>query len=645
MNIRSQMPRYLQRLACALPLAFAVWLAGPEGPVKASEHDCADMREVPFAGGAAGSETWQLLHAENDFCLQIDARLIPLGDLIALSVERVGGRLVVFGRRRISNYLAALVIPDTGSPEPVEMSFDQLSKLHLEGTFVLGDSIYLLAYDVAYNLPSGRRRVVPKEYHGLFRVDFASNGNRLATIDEAYLKAGLEAGTRIWSDGRIVWLCFGNECQKLSIGEKDGVAANPPLTISINGAAANILELAVGPAAQAFALVILNIDDRAAPIPGAAEPVYHICRLSSTVACDPIGAEDVPYRLRLEAGQPRWNVAKSKADIADLMLFDLSRTGLNGVANFGENNLEGRLAWSQAYYLNGLLSILELSDQLGLSEDFKGDVRNRYLAEIDELADLALQPYPGFMVKRYSLDREPLISLLHIGRVLKPVWRGSYLLSSQTLAKFGVIGAQFAQGEGAIEKFDPPTEGASARAHMRKYVPLGSDGADLPWNVRSSWIEGLSWSPRKPAEMTEIARNLCEHFIKKALGNLPEKWPYASGNSLSGWSADENVSANTPSYGGDKANPNGAHISYRSMDALAVLAASRTGIISENTGVSRHLRALVGRGLLYPFVNEEFAARGNPAFIPVSAGRLYARAILPWQVQNLPWSLLSLEQK
>jgi hypothetical protein len=625
-----------------------VALAGSLGgaaSIGAASQECADMLEVPFAGGSTGKETWRLLHSDGAYCLHAGRRTVPLNDVIPLSVERAGNGLVIFGRRRISNHLAVLSAPDAGNAALIDMSFDQFSKLHLEGTFVLGGSVYMLTYDVASNLPSGRRRVVPREALALYRVELGPNGNRIALITEEFLKAGLEAGVRISISGRQAWLCFGASCQRLTAGEFNRIVAEPALSVSHAAAALDVLEVASSETGQAYALASRSVDDRIAAIPAADAPVFFLCHLAAAASCQGLAVNKVPYRLRIEGGKPLWDAARTVTDISDLLTFDLTRAGLNGVANFGENNLEGRLAWSQAYYLNGILSMLELSTELGLAAEFQTKLRLRFISEVEELAALAAEPYPGFMVKRYSLDREPLASLLHFGRILKSVWRGASLLSIGTSAKFGAIGQQFTHAAGANEVFAPPSGGKPAPARMRKHIPFWSDGADLPWNLRSAWIEGLSWAPEKPAAMVETAGSLAEDFISGALAGLPDKWPYAAGNTVTGWSVSDNISSNTPAYSGDIANPNGAHISYRSMDALAVLAAGRTGITAENDAVTGHLASLVSRGLLYPFVNEEFAARGKPIDIPFSVGRIYARSTLPWQVQNQPWSLLGLPRQ
>jgi hypothetical protein len=80
------------------------------------------------------------------------------------------------------------------------------------------------------------------------------------------------------------------------------------------------------------------------------------------------------------------------------------------------------------------------------------------------------------------------------------------------------------------------------------------------------------------------------------------------------------------------------------MDALAVMAAMRTGLVRGQPYIIEHLGQLVERGLLYPFVNEEFRYIGRIRKIPLSVARFHARSILPWQVQSMPWSLMALPE-
>lgn len=88
------------------------------------------------------------------------------------------------------------------------------------------------------------------------------------------------------------------------------------------------------------------------------------------------------------------------------------------------------------------------------------------------------------------------------------------------------------------------------------------------------------------------------------------------------------------SWGGQKTSNLIAHISYRSMDALALLEAERAGI-PVPFGRAR-IAELIETGYLYPFVSEGMSA---PVKIPFHIARHYARSSLPWQFENQAWVL------
>src|SRR5690606_36557663 len=112
----------------------------------------------------------------------------------------------------------------------------------------------------------------------------------------------------------------------------------------------------------------------------------------------------------------------SAQELRDLFLYEKSRMRNGGLIDFGDNNLEGRVAWNQVYYLHGLLSVAH--GGLAFSSDELNDyARRRVIAEVDLIARLSETDQPGFRVKRYSLDREPLLFALHIGRIAEVLSR------------------------------------------------------------------------------------------------------------------------------------------------------------------------------------------------------------------------------
>jgi hypothetical protein len=97
---------------------------------------------------------------------------------------------------------------------------------------------------------------------------------------------------------------------------------------------------------------------------------------------------------------------------------------------------------------------------------------------------------------------------------------------------------------------------------------------------------------------------------------------YWWGRGKNGWTESEGVSSNTLSYSGYTGI---AHISYRSMDAMAVIRLASVDSLFVDTSVIKNIRRLVGKGYLLPFVNQELARLGevqkiesnNACFLPV----------------------------
>jgi hypothetical protein len=634
--VRQLCLRYLELL-----FVFAFVFAADRASVAASSG-CSPMKPLPFAGKPDDPLPWRLLHKEGVYCVALDDWQVQTGDVIPLAVERWGEGFAIFGRQRFTGYLSILTVAADGKITPIDMTFDQRSKLHVEAAFSLSNETYLLAYDVAYNLPSGRRREKPREVLGLYRLEGPPAAPKLELLDGAVVEAGLEAGVKVAAFKSGFWLCFDATCRRFELD----AGAIPVLVatkgLQIEGGTPQALEIVSDDEGKAYVLAVLIFDDRITRMPDEERPSYFMCTISGAGICDALPVQEIPYQLRIEGGAPRWKIASKRDAATELLEFDLQRAGINGVANFGENNLEGRLAWSQSYYLNGLLSALELGDELGLSKVMRDAIRERFAAEAAEIVALLTRPYPGLLAKRFSLDREPLHVLLHVARILKPVWRGEKYLDSETKSIFSGIDPKFPKSAGSLESLEQ--SGGMPIARIRQGIPFWADGADLPWNVRSAWIEGVAWQGDLRNDVTSLAGVLVDDFLDKILAEMPEKWPYATGNLLTGWTAKDNVSANTPAYEGDKSNANGAHISYRSMDALAVMAAMRTGLVRGQPYIIEHLGQLVERGLLYPFVNEEFQYIGRIRKIPLSVARFHARSILPWQVQSMPWSLMALPE-
>jgi hypothetical protein len=75
-----------------------------------------------------------------------------------------------------------------------------------------------------------------------------------------------------------------------------------------------------------------------------------------------------------------------------MFLWDLGRSQQGGVLEFGVNNIEGRIPWSQVYYLNGLMDALLLEnlhrDGKAIFSQIEDALVDRITLEILSLDDL-----------------------------------------------------------------------------------------------------------------------------------------------------------------------------------------------------------------------------------------------------------------
>ena len=367
----------------------------------------------------------------------------------------------------------------------------------------------------------------------------------------------------------------------------------------------------------------------------------------------PNTAAGVPWNLRLEGARVTLAHASSVAELRALFQHDLRRGQQRGWLEFGTNNEEGRIPWSQIYYLNGFLDLLLLSrrDQtmLLIFEPLLADIRRR----LDlELALIDWHWRSGrYKTRGFTVDRSPALFAVQTSRLLLLMER--YLrevpepiaLPSYMNVRRAVRGLEdhieVLATEGEPANWIPPGD-----AYLR--WPRGSkfsfDGVGVPFNHQNEWAysviatagKGTSGSPPERA-----AVDILEHFLTRIApgGHLPPsgQWDYWWGTAYDGWTEGDKVSINRPSYGGDKHK---AWISFRSIDAMALLAGADRLPAGARYRLIESAITLVCRGGVYPFVSYELLRHSRaPAIEPVVANA-YLRVSSPWELQNAAWAYL-----
>src|SRR4029079_16656760 len=74
-----------------------------------------------------------------------------------------------------------------------------------------------------------------------------------------------------------------------------------------------------------------------------------------------VNTDSLPHDLKLVRGRIDTSRATTFIQLLEVLRKDLEHNPLSGVMELGSNNYEGRIPWSQVYYLNGLLDLIALS--------------------------------------------------------------------------------------------------------------------------------------------------------------------------------------------------------------------------------------------------------------------------------------------
>jgi hypothetical protein len=345
----------------------------------------------------------------------------------------------------------------------------------------------------------------------------------------------------------------------------------------------------------------------------------------------------VPLPPVVQGGTPRWRCAQSRAELAGLLRTDLQRMPHGGLIDYGASNLEGRMAWSQTYYLSGLLQLVggrlpalaAASSLPGLGERLRNE-----LELMGRHAQLAPDTYAA---RRYSLHREPLLVALHLGRIgeVLALAANGPLDSQAAREARTLIHRQMMGLEGTLEQLGQASHAGQVFASLRltRGADLWCDGAIVPYNYLSGYASGLmSLAPADAATVDRAATMLAPLLTLEGLASA-DRWLYWWSDGRFGWTAADGLSVTTPQYAGYAGI---AHMSYRSMDASAVTRLHGLRPDRVPAAVTDNLRRLVAKGLLLPSVNEELA---SPVRLDPPVALRFARSAAPWELQSQVWAL------
>jgi len=521
----------------------------------------------------------------------------------------------------------------------VDLALDWRRNTYPMAVLATVEHLVAVGYDVVANVPSGRRLESVRNGVDVDEIYPDTNGHPLR-LAEGLPIGGIDTNFVIAAAGEAFLIAGENRIVRISRGQ-------PTLewdTSTIRDY--EIVEIEFD-ANEAAAIVRRRHDDRKDGCLTETFAGYHLASIdprgSALVA---IKEEGVPWQMRWTPDGPKFQLARKPAELGAVFLHDLNRMRHGGIMDLGGNNLEGRVAWSQAYYLNGMLTMLS-GPLLKHIPEAEPVLRKRIAIEIQLLARLVVSDWPGLMCQRYSVGREPLCFALHVGRTLVLLLRAKKVLGSNKIVSAAIVKLQhsFADPTACVEV--PGTDSERGQtfqtlAYQRRF-PFWADGCNVPFNFLSGIVCGLLGETPSD-EAIQQGESLMQPLLQLELSDQTKfTWRYWWGRGDTGWSRDDSVSVNTPSWGGNKSGV--ADISYRSIDAMAVLALARCRPGSVSPATVSHLRNLTSNGWLWPHVNQELELTSSPAPLSRNAAMRFSRSSTAAGLQSQPWALADLARQ
>ena len=368
--------------------------------------------------------------------------------------------------------------------------------------------------------------------------------------------------------------------------------------------------------------------------------------------------DGIPWRLVYSQESDAVSISRAKTpeEIMEMFVWDLSNNQQGGVLEFGINNIEGRIPWSQIYYLNGLMDLLLLAnvnkDARLIFHDVLGDIAQRVMVEIESLDDL-LDREGGFHTKGFTYDRSPALFSVQTSRLLLLFDRYTEEFPGAVpLRNINKLYKMVADLDGHIETLAYKGESEAwmklGGAHLRwpKCSAFYFDGMAVPFNHQNEWAYSLFNAARVRDQAPDVPslndqRNIIEFFMER-LGDRKgfpstDKWYYWYGHAYDGWTKEDKLSCNMPEYVGDHGL---AWISFRTIDFMSVLAAiDFMGELDKNQLLDSGFDT-VRDGRVYPFAARSILDHGRIPQIKVSVLERYYRASSPWELSNTPWALV-----
>lgn len=371
-------------------------------------------------------------------------------------------------------------------------------------------------------------------------------------------------------------------------------------------------------------------------------------------------AKGLPWNLRPSGDSVAVDYASSPQDLAAVLRRDLEHGQQGGWFELGIGNEEGRIPWSQIYYLNGYLDALALARR----DEAAAAVFGPLLAAIRQRLDLEMQLLDErwrtgrYRTRAFTVDRSLALFAVQSSRLLLLMDRyRKEVPDPVSLPAFADVQRSVRELRGHIDVLaysgEDPRWLKPGTPHLR--WPKGSkfyfDGVAVPYNHQNEW----AYSVLRSAPAGQVTRQdgalsaalgILGYFVDQVApgGVLPVEgeWNYWWGKAYDGWTEAEGISVNKPSYPGDHSK---AWISFRSIDTMSTLAYAAQLPVPERERLIASAARLVYEGKLYPFVAYELHRQQRFVLPSRDVALRYARVSAPWELQSATWALARLAQR
>jgi len=363
--------------------------------------------------------------------------------------------------------------------------------------------------------------------------------------------------------------------------------------------------------------------------------------------------QGLPFNLVYKNGRVAIEHAKTANDLRRMFAKDVATSQQSGWLEYGVSNTEGRIAWSQIYYLNGFLDILLLTARDADMKDVFGPLTDEIRARVlKEMAEINKHYASGeFRTRAFTVDRSATLFAVQTSRLLLLMLRVRDELGDETaISELPSLRHAVSKLEKHIEVLDYGVEPPRwmPRDAPSLVWPKGSqfyfDGVSVPFNHQNEWAYALAKAVDGPSDPIKVeAQDIIKHFIRRITsgGSLPAtgEWNYWWGRAYDGWTKDNDISINRPEYAGDLGR---AWISFRTIDSMSLMAAAKSMDGATRETVYASVRALLSAGKLYPFANYELVQGGQKPVLSCDTARAYARITSPWEIESAAWAMLRL---